>query len=371
MKQPYTFLIIISVGMVVYVLFGASCLPNTSYSVRGMLFGKPMETRVDHELAGLMLSFPNDMRVQHLFQTYQDNVLNTETLAELTNAYSLDVATLYFLQRAYRTAQNKKAQDDYIHYFKMQQANSKPDLALLESHYVVFIPGLAYKEDTTTGANFARQQRLLTSLGISNELIEIDEWGLADENAQFISDRLKALSQQYNKIMVVSASKGGLETAITLGKMLTPAETQSIKSWVSVGGILRGSPIADHYLTAPKCWFAEFMLWTKKKKIDVVRDMSYQSRAKEFSKLEFPPHLKIIHFVGAPLSTQLDKKIKGRYCSMKSFGPNDGLTPLADQLTENGIIISEIGLDHYFRDIHIDQKTLALALVAAQHDLSN
>jgi hypothetical protein len=236
----------------------------------------------------------------------------------------------------------------------------------LKGHHVVFIPGLAYKEDTTTGADFACQRRLFSAFDISNELIETKEWGLSEDNTQIVADRIKVLSRNYNKIMLVSASKGSLETAVALGKILTPEETRSVTSWISVGGILRGSPIADNYLSTPKCWFAEMMLWMKGNKIDLVQDMSYKKRSEDFKSFVFPDHLRIIHFVGAPLSTEISKEIKGRYCSMKELRPNDGITPIADEITENGIVISELGLDHYFRDNDIDKKTLALALVAIE-----
>ena len=166
--------------------------------------------------------------------------------------------------------------------------------------------------------------------------------------------------------MLVSASKGGLETAIALGEKLEPDEISSVKSWVSVGGILRGSPIADSYLKAPKCWIAEFMLWTKGKNIDLVKDISYNKRTIQFEELKIPMHIKILHFVGTPLATKISKEIKNRYCSMSDFGPNDGLTPIADEITEQGFVVTELGLDHYYRDDLIDKKTLALAYVAVK-----
>ena len=206
---------------------------------------------------------------------------------------------------------------------------------------------------------------LFDSLNISNELLETDEWGLSEVNAKLIADRLRELNTQYDKIILVSASKGGLESSIALGKILQPKEISSLKSWVSVGGILRGSPIADRYLKAPNCWLAKAQLWTKGKTIDIVKDMSYSYRQKEFEQLSFPKHIKIIHFVGIPWSTGITKETKSRFCKMFDLGPNDGITPIADEVTKHGIVISELGLDHYYRDKNIDKKTLALAILAS------
>lgn len=367
MKRTLKLLSITTLGIITYILFGRSCLPKTTISVDGFLFGKRLKTTVDNSLASLMLTSPKDNKVLDLFALYNNKPLDTKILSEITEKYSADVATFYFLQKSYQDKENREAQDLYTTYFEEQPSSSYNKLLeTLKEYIVVFVPGLAYKQDTTTGADFAKQRQLLTTYGINNKLIEIGEWDLADENANMIATSLKVLSEKYQNIILVSASKGGLETAIALGKILKPEETKSIKSWINVGGILRGSPIADNYLTFPKCWFAELMLWTKGKRINVVQDMSYKNRKKSFEQLQFPENIKIINFVGAPLATKIDKQIKSRYCSMIILGPNDGLTPLVDETIKNGIVVSEVGLDHYFRDPDIDKKTFALALLAVK-----
>lgn len=365
MKILFKLITTTAIGIMAYILFGGSCTPKTTISVDGYLFGKSINTTVDNSLAKLMLTNPQNSRVLNLFNSYQDKALNTETLSEITKKYSTDVATFYFLQKSYQNKKNKEAQDLYATYYENQNTNTKnKKLEILKEYLVVFVPGLAYKQDTTTGADFARQRKLLTSENIKNELIAIGEWDLVNDNATLIADRLKVLSETNEKIIVVSASKGGLETAIALGKILKPEETKSVKAWINVGGILRGTPIADSYLKFPKSWFAQTMLWIKGKKLNIVEDLSYENRKEHFNQLQFPEKIKIINFVGAPLATKISKEIKNRYCSMINLGPNDGLTPLADETIENSIVISEIGLDHYFRDPDIDKKTLALALVA-------
>jgi hypothetical protein len=367
MKKIFKFLPITTILMMTYLFLASSRWPKTAIPVDGLLFGRPLQTTVDSDLAKLMLTRPQDSAVVSLFHTYKDQPLNTHTLAAVTKKYSADVATFYFLQRTYQNEQNQQAQDLYYTSLEQQaNANAGNDVKALQEYFLAFVPGLAYKQDTTTGADFARQRRLLTANGIDNELIAVGEWDLADANAALVAQRLKTLSSKHKKIIVVSASKGGLETAIALGSILKPEETACIKAWVNVGGILRGSPVADNYLTAPKCWIAKWVLWTKGKRINVVQDMSYKKRSESFNRLQFPENIKIISFVGAPLATKIGREIKRRYCSMLKLGPNDGLTPLADEITPNGIVISEPGLDHYFRDPHIDKKTLALAMVAVK-----
>ncbi len=363
MKKAIQIILIITLGTITYVLLGASCLPKKKdiQSARGHFLGQEINVTVDHYLAKAMIENPQSKSVKGLFSHFETDDLKTSVLSEISKKYSKDVATFYFLQRLYENRGNKYCQDLY----HQTVLEDKVDIyTALKKYHIVFVPGLGYKEDTTTGADFAHQRKLLKQYEISNELIETEEWGLSDANAQIIAYQLKSINDNHDNILVVSASKGGLETAIALGKILEPNEIKNIKSWISVGGILRGSPIADNYLKAPKCWFAEFMLWTKGKKIDIVKDLSYEMRKAEFEKLKIPDQINVIHYVGAPLATNISKEIKSRYCSMNAFGPNDGLTPLADEITANGFVVSELGLDHYYRDDQIDKKTMALAYVA-------
>jgi len=63
-----------------------------------------------------MLIEPKNDLVTKLFSAYAGKPLNTNTLAEIGSNNSMDVATLYFMQRAYQNKQNKQAQDLYLTY---------------------------------------------------------------------------------------------------------------------------------------------------------------------------------------------------------------------------------------------------------------
>jgi hypothetical protein len=352
-------------GIACYVLFGASCLPKTTIPANGILFGRAFTTTVDNLLAKQMLCEPTSKHVHRLFAEYSDRPLNTQTLSEISSKYSMDVSTLYFLNRTYADPKNKEAQSKYQDYFDQLADNDfERSVSSLRDYYIVFVPGLDYL-DTTNGGDFAKQRRLLTKYGVINELIMTGDWGFADKNAEIIAARLKQLNGFYEKIIIVSASKGGLDVAIALGELLKEEDVSSVKAWVSVGGILRGSPVADKYLHWPKCWVAEIGLLFVGQKISLIHDVSYKKRKAEFSNFRFPEHITRVHFIGAPLSTQIHKRIRSNYCLIKNLGPNDGITPIADEVTDGGIVVSELGFDHYYKHPDIDKKTIALALTVA------
>ncbi|MBI5856582.1 MAG: hypothetical protein HZB42_02930 [Sphingobacteriales bacterium] len=330
---------------------------------KGIFLGREVELKVDSYLAKLLIENRSDPDKLKFEEIYNNKPLTNKLLLEISKRHSSDVAAIYALNRLYQLSENHIAQNKYNDIIKaLENDLMVPELKLLKEKYFLFVPGLGYKEDSTTGADFAKQRKLLDSLKIPNRLIETNEWGFVEENSLIIADSIRKASGKYPDIVLVSASKGGLETAIVLGKIMKPDELKNVSAWVSVGGILRGTAIADQYLSAPKCWLAELLLRRRGKNISIVKDMSHKLRAPQFLSLSFPNHIKVFHYVGAPLKSQIQKRIKGRYRYLHSrFGPNDGLTSIMDEITPGGTVISEIGLDHYFIDKNIAIKTLALA----------
>lgn len=334
----------------------------------GILFNQHIKVKVDCELAKLMLTQPDNSLVIDLFNTYKNHPLNTQTMADIYYDYSADVATLYLLQRSYQKCKNKEIQDNYYNYINQLNNNQHiAALAQLKHYYIVLIPGLAYKDFPHTGANFKRQRNLLKLHNINHCFIKTKQWGAVEVNAKIIADELKKICLQHDNVILVSSSKSGLETAVVIGQMLNSEETKNIKAWISVAGILRGSPIADYFLTPSKTAISKIYLFIKGKKIDMLQSMSYRNRRKTFDDFNFPKHINIIHYLGAPLATEIRPKIKNRYTYMLPLGPNDGFTPLADQIYDEGRVVAEIGVDHYFKDANIDIKALALLLSCVKH----
>src|SRR4029078_11294894 len=98
----------------------------------------------------------------------------------------------------------------------------------------------------------------------------------------------------------------------------------------------------------------------------VLDDLSTDVRRPAFDSLRLPLGLLTVQYVGAPLSGHLSKRSRHRYELVRSQGPNDGLTLLSDELIEGGVVVTAVGLDHYFRDPEIDLKTVALAYLVLE-----
>ena len=323
--------------------------------VEGALFGRPFSTSVDHELAKIMLTNPEDSSVLQFYSNYDTQELNTETLSKIVKKYSFDVAALYFVKRIYGLEKNRHIQDDYLAAIDtLSLKNAAPALSFLQNYFIAFVPGFRYKH-INNGGDFIRQRLLLESAGIAHELIAIEETGLVDVNAHIIADRLQKLNLLHRNIIVISVSKGGLETAIALGKLAIPESISSVKAWINVGGILKGTPVADRWAKPfMRFWISCGLFW-KGIKVNLnglLTDMSYKNGVERYSSLKIPQEIYTVNLTSVPLGQQ-DK-------SATFTSPNDRFSPLADAVTENGSVVIEMGLDHYFGEIDLNIRMTAL-----------
>jgi hypothetical protein len=100
---------------------------------------------------------------------------------------------------------------------------------------------------------------LMHQIGVDVQLVATEEDGTVEENAKIIACMIRAESRFHKKLILVSTSKGGPETALALGKILGPGETSFVKAWLSVGGLIRGTLLADRIMTWPKSWIARII----------------------------------------------------------------------------------------------------------------
>ena len=371
-------LLIATTLTVLFNLFSPS-VKEQNLNISGTFLGQPVQTTVDADVAKYYFELSMDSAIRNEY--YDDLISNTlaqlgnerinnKSLALVANQLSTDIATLYFAKEVYEKPKNKRAHHVY-HKFLDQLSHYDAGTALhensrLNNYLYVFIPGLFYKRHPEHGGDFARQRTMLRDLGLPTYLIETDEIGLIEDNARFIADELIELGKSHDRIILVSASKGGPDLAYAIGKIMEKDQLLPLKAWISIGGVLRGSPVADDYLTGLKRWFAQTALFFIGGSIEMVEDLSYPVGQVRYAELSFPEDLLIIHFVGAPLSGQVSSEVKDSYKKLSKYGPNDGLTILVDELTPQGVVITELGLDHYYRDPNIGRKSFALMYTAIQ-----
>jgi hypothetical protein len=176
----------------------------------------------------------------------------------------------------------------------------------------------------------------------------------------------RAESRFYSKLILVSTSKGGPENALALGNILKPGETTSVKAWLSVGGLIRGTLLADRIITWPKSWIARIIFSHKKIDFRSLPGLTTAASRARMNSIRLPRHILVVQYVGAPLSGDISDDVTDRYTYLRKYGPNDGLTLLADKLVPHGITIIEPSVDHFYRDPEINLKSLAIANLVAE-----
>jgi hypothetical protein len=362
------------------VVAGSSESPADSrFQVAGQIAGQEVATTVESPVARYYFEeyLRGDRSDGKLVQTIERALHECDAdpydraaLECLTHGLSTDFATIFFVARLYENSRNRRAQDAFhatLGRLTASQSRSAPATPEAYKEYVLtFVPGYAYKKDRTTGADFAGQRAILSEKGFRTILIETDELGSVERNAELVAGQLNRLAEHEDKIIVVSASKGGPEVALALGEGVSQETSSRVKAWISVGGLLRGSPYADRFLSWPRRWLAGIALAFQGLPSSVIADLSTAVRGAVLARLHMPAHILTLQYVGAPLSGQVARSTRGRYNALRSRGPNDGLTLLSDELVEGGIVITDVGLDHYYRDPAINLKTISLACVVLE-----
>jgi len=79
------------------------------------------------------------------------------------------------------------------------------------------------------------------------------------------------------------------------------------------------------------------------------------------AELRLPRGLLVVNYIGAPRAAEVSARGQDDYAALVAWGPNDGLTLLADALVPQGITVVEPGLDHFFAAPDLDRRIAALA----------
>jgi hypothetical protein len=362
----------------------AGCGGPESVPAAGEIAGHRIRTTVDSPLAAQYVEGDGqsggDGTLEGLARALEPvpaTLPGGDYFSRLAEAFSTDVATLQLIRILSGMPKNAELEGIFSsHLARVQDLAGGQGLSVcmeaLDLPPVLFVPGWFYETQPGTGADFFRQRLLLDRLGVENELVPVVENGTVEENAHIIAKQIRRRGEGKG-VILVSASKGGPEVAHALGYLLASEETRPVLAWINIGGLLRGSPLADLATSWPISWIVPF--YFDLEGLDPGESVASLTTAESKERLErqtIPPHVMLINFVGIPLSGHVSEAARFGYGRMRGLGPNDGLTPIIDELAHGGRTIVQIGLDHYYRDPALDLKTVALAITVVTelgHDL--
>ncbi len=294
----------------------------------------------------------------------EDVAVSHTFLESVTEAYSTDLATLVLWQSLSRNSVNQQVQKIFAEEFSRlkdeSQTGQAGSLSNHNDYLVVFAPGWFYKSQPENGADFAKPRSVLANAGLKTALINVEENGTVERNAELITSELARLGQTRESIILVSASKAGPEVALALTRLQQAGASHNVKAWLNIGGVLHGSVLADTALTWPVCWYAKLFV-VRGESFAGIESLTTKNSKERAEQNTLLPGITVVNYVGIPLSGQVSDRARLGYSLLRAKGPNDGLTLILDEIPANSITIADLGLDHFFGDPDIHYKTVALA----------
>ncbi len=286
----------------------------------------------------------------------------------LSREYSVDTLALYFALRLLEKPENRQIQALFEQQLALLDSPRSPlhtlDESLEQRYRVIFVPGWLYRSKPWTGADFAGPRAILDRMDIDNHFIELLDNGTIEANAEIIANALLPLLEDGKPTIIISGSKGGPETAIALGQLLTAQQLRPVQAWINICGALEGSPLADIWTSWPSNWLSwplfQLRGYGNLEGLKSMRTMRSHLRNKS---LKIPDEILIVNYLGVPVSgVIIEKEFEKRftYSQLRDYGPNDGLVLIPDEIEPNGITVTELGRGHFLSEPDFDVRTIAL-----------
>ncbi len=266
-----------------------------------------------------------------------------------------DTKTAQFIDSVYQDPDNLAWQHEFD---KLLTAASDSQTIFEANTLFLLVPGWLYQtHGRETGSDMAAVRAALDPLNACYAFVDVEENGTIELNALVIAEAIK--NTYPNPVVLVSASKGSAEVAAALAH-LAEHDLKHVKAWLSVGGTLRGTPLADIMLTRRWCWISRLILSHDHLGLEGLQSLSSARRKLAFERLQLPSHILKIALVPVPFRADLTQDARFGYKRLRSQGPNDGLALLHDQVFVDGITLLAVGSDHYFKAIDVTAAVHAL-----------
>ena len=242
----------------------------------------------------------------------------------------------------------------------LKTARDFEQCAGLYADIIGVVPGAFYREHRDSGADGARIFEIARKLCCEAKLIPVAAFGRLDDNAATIVEWLAV--HRDKRVALISLSKGGADVKRALA--LRPDAFSNVTAWVSLSGIVNGTPLIAWLRNRPLRWWAvRLLLWWRGHSGKTLEDLRYDAGG---AWPAVPPALHIIHVVGFPRERDLAHPWAPRaYKRLAPFGPNDGGgILLADCEKLPGTVCPILGADHYLSPSW-DALPLLTGIVAA------
>ncbi|HEX5716774.1 MAG TPA: hypothetical protein VF179_11495 [Thermoanaerobaculia bacterium] len=214
---------------------------------------------------------------------------------------------------------------------------------------LAIVPGASYREHLTSGADGRLVREEAERIGCATDLVPLATTGTLRQNARILCDWLAA--QPVRPVILASLSKGGPDVKMALAEPDAERAFRNVAAWISLCGILDGTPMADWLLSrSPGAVLIRLYHRLRGQSTDFLRDLRYGPGSTLDFPLGLPRHIRLISIVGFPLQEHLTRRVSRRcHGRLSALGPNDGGLILADVCALPGLLYPIWGADHYLQ----------------------
>ncbi|MEE8410284.1 MAG: hypothetical protein V3T05_11805 [Myxococcota bacterium] len=348
--------------------------PSQRVPISGTLAGVLIETTVDADVAryyledylsGRNTNAALDARIDALHTEYADRFPDRYELKAIADELSLDFGSLFLAQLVTTRDANRRMQARF--HREVRRLREKGRLEIDSApHEVIFIPAWLYRDNIESGANLMIPRTALAAAGVKVHLARLVQDGTTEENAAIIAETIRRLRNTGKRYMIMSVSKSAGETAMALSELLTLEESQHVRAWVNTNGVLRGTPLADAVLKMPLGLVVRPFFWLNGWDTKSIYTALPEVRRPAFERMKLPKHITVVNVVGMSVSGQLSDQGKAGYPLLAPYGPNDGVTLVADSMVPGAPTVVCVGMDHYLESPELPWWSVAIYNVVTQ-----
>lgn len=247
-------------------------------------------------------------------------------------------------RRLYELVRSSATHAEFI---RAVEAAPRRPRSIVPGTVIAIVPAALYKEYKRSGADGRRIREAGDALGLTVESIPLEPMGRLETNATIIREWLRASPHQ--NVVLVSLSKGSADVKKALAEEDDAFSRVSV--WISVGGLLEGTPLVPWLLSRERFPIA-FRALNRINGVDFgfLAEVDRRPGGPLDFPLCLPPHLRLIHLLGFALPEHATNWLSRLfYRKLAPHGPNDGFMLLDDARHWPGRIYPLWGADHYFR----------------------
>ena len=275
--------------------------------------------------------------------------INKKYLKKLSKEKGLAYATAVFFQRV---TQEKGNQEYLLNMKTLSERINKEGVLKFKKEnsglLLVMVPGMWYDNNAAIGGDGIYIRQAAKRLGMDEVLLKVKPDGTLSENGMFICNWLGNYKGN-KKIILSSISKGASDIKRAMQLCQGQDFFKNVIGWLNVGGINRGSPGVD--MVENNClyrWRADYFFSKNKYSSKAFYELGVNKKSPLQEDLIIPPHMKVVNVIATPIWRHVTVRAEEAYKTLAEYGPNDGLTVLADSYMPGAVNLSLWGTDHYF-----------------------